>query len=268
MLKNLRLTDVAGWLPITVLTFFFAYYFLGVFDGYKIIYSILLVVLYLAYAMCINNYFDWKNDARNPVKIKKNPISSGRITRSEALLESLILLLGGVLIASVFLPAVLPLYGLMMANAFLYSYRFKSMPVIDLLSHGIFITTLFVLPALVENFSAPLLVAGTLLAFFVSTVGQLENEINDYPADRKAHVNSTAVFFGTKIARAAYYASNALCLLSLAALFYVLDDFRFLIFIPLVLLSAARLDSHFVRKYFEKMFLLYVTLALIAIIVL
>jgi 4-hydroxybenzoate polyprenyltransferase len=264
----MRLADVVGWIFITIMTFLFEYYFLGVFEFYSFLFTTTVIFIYLASAMGINNYFDWKNDASNSIKIKKNPIASGKISRKDGFISSIFLLLIGVVFTAIFLPHMLLIYLLISANTFLYSYKFKSVPVVDLLSHGISIASLFFFPAIVENFSFQLTVTGTTLTFFVSTVAQLENEIHDYKTDKASGVKSTVVKFGIRLSKIIYYLSNIFCFASLLLIFYFLKDIKILLFIPLVVLSAARLDMHLVRRYYEKIFFSYIFILILIILLL
>ena len=177
-LKNLRLVDVIGFIPITIITFIFGSKILGlIYNIETVFFVILLMFIYLIFSLSINNYFDRDND-KNSTKIKKNPISSGHISKNEGLAISIFVALFGLITCVyAFQNYIVYLYFIFLLNAFLYSWKFKGTPIVDLISHGIYMLALFTIPALMPINSSrvipglrgiPLVITTTsLLAVFV-----------------------------------------------------------------------------------------------------
>lgn len=264
--KDMRLADALSLIPVTVLTFFFGSEFFGIPYAPGMLLTTAAMFLYLAFALSINNYFDREND-KNSAKIKKNPVASCKLTKREGIALPLLLAAAGMvlILLMVYSPQNIVLYALFLLNGFLYSWKFKGMPLIDLASHGIYVSALFVIPAQSMGFSPVMILAGSALVFLVSTAIQMENEIRDHDADKKARAMTTAVRFGIPLSKEIYYGCNMGCLAFLSVLFLVSGDFRFLIFVPLVLCSLARLDARIIGANFEKLSLSYTAAALLII---
>jgi len=264
ILKNLRFFDTFNLMPIMIFTFFFSYFFLDIkFSSYTFLRVVILMFIFLFYALSINNYYDWKNDAKNKRKIKKNPIASKKLTRTEGLVMSKLLLMTGIFLSVLWFPNMLVWYVLITLNVFLYSYKFKSIPILDLMSHGFYLYSLFLFPAILLGFSSFVILAAFLLIFFLSTVAQLENEIEDYKSDKKSGVETTAVRFGLNSMKKLHYISNLVLILSLIGLFFILNNILLLVFLPLIMMSMFRLDNKFIKNNFEKISLLYISLSIL-----
>ena len=159
--------------------------------------------LAVAFAFMINDVEDAPDDALNPLKINRNPVSAGDLTPHTASRAS-----WGVALASAalylilgFWPAVLGLISL--ALGYLYSWRvirFKNMPFIDLASHCMMLAGLQFLPALLAFNPHPDLVWIFPFVFIVSIslYGELFNELRDLDGDIAAGLNHTASKLGYK----------------------------------------------------------------------
>ena len=159
--------------------------------------------LAVAFAFMINDVEDAPDDALNPLKINRNPVSAGDLTPRTAsraswgvalVSASLYLILG-------FWPAILGLISL--ALGYLYSWRvirFKNMPFVDLASHCMMLAGLQFLPGLLAFNAHPDLVWIFPFVFIVaiSLYGELFNELRDLDGDIAAGLNHTASKLGYK----------------------------------------------------------------------
>ena len=159
--------------------------------------------LAVAFAFMINDVEDAPDDALNPLKVKRNPVSAGDLTPRTAsfaslsvafLSAALYLLLG-------FWPAVLGIISLVLG--YLYSWRFirfKNMPFIDLASHCMMLAGLQFLPALLAFDAHPSLqwIFPFVFIVCISLYGELFNELRDLDGDLAAGLNHTASKLGYK----------------------------------------------------------------------
>lgn len=145
----------------------------------------------------INDIEDAEDDAKDPKKVKRNPISAKDLSKplawiltwSTALIAILLALPLGVLVTS--------LVVLTLVLGFLYSYkgfRLKSMPFVDIFSHGLFLGSLpYLIALLAVNGSLHLTGAVIgILIFVTSAIGDIDNEIRDYTVDREQKIHNTA----------------------------------------------------------------------------
>lgn len=160
------------------------------------------------FSFMINDIEDAPDDAINPEKANRNPVSAGRISRNKALFVTItIALLSLVLYAMLGLvPFLLGLLSVVLGG--IYSWRrvrLKNMPILDLVSHGfmlgglIFLIT-FLSVSPLGGFSLTWIIP---LIFIIATscYGELYNEIRDFEYDKQAGLNHTAVFLGEKNAK-------------------------------------------------------------------
>jgi 4-hydroxybenzoate polyprenyltransferase len=157
------------------------------------------VISFLAtsFAFAINDIEDAEDDAKDPAKVNRNPISARRLKPAQAKIFTCAIAIVTVLLVLPYGSAAILVTVLDLVLGFLYSsklVRLKSMPVVDLLSHGMFLGGLqFLLPAVAGNSPLTMLtVFGTLGVFGVSFCGDLKNEIRDYVVDRKTNIRNTA----------------------------------------------------------------------------
>jgi 4-hydroxybenzoate polyprenyltransferase len=157
--------------------------------------------LAVAFAFMINDVEDADDDAMNPLKIKRNPVSARDLSRPVATGASSIVALASAALYFLlgFWPFVLGLISL--ALGFFYSWRpvrFKNMPLIDLISHCMMLAGLQFLPAMLA-FHWPtngewLFPFGFIVC--ISLYGELFNELRDLEGDLKAGLNHTASYLG------------------------------------------------------------------------
>lgn len=178
-------------------------------------------ILAVAYAFMINDIEDAPDDARDPDRAARNPITTGEIgvrigynaCRVVAAATLICYAFGGV---SVFL---IGLATLLLSH--LYSWRpvrLKAWPVTDVVSHSLMLSGLLLLAGYYIYDAQPGIVWFVAAAVtFVSVYGQLYNQLRDYDMDKAAGLRNTAIILGENNTKWAMYLSIALaaaCLLA------------------------------------------------------
>lgn len=181
-------------------------------------------ILAVAYAFMINDIEDAPDDARDPDRAARNPITMGEIgvrvgyaaCRLVAAATLILYAFGGMW--------VLVIGGVTLLLSHLYSWRpvrLKAWPVTDIVSHSLMLSGLLLLAGYFIYDAAPGIVwfvaAGVTL---VSVYGQLYNQLRDYDMDKAAGLFNTAIILGENNTRRLMYFSLALAgLCILAAIF-------------------------------------------------
>lgn len=179
--------------------------------------GVLLFIILLLNIFCfaINDIEDAEDDAKDPAKVNRNPISAKIISRGVAQIFT-----WSVAILSLFLLSKFGLFSLVtgafiVITGFLYSFkpvRLKSVPFLDLISHGLFLGGLQSLVIITAN-NNPVSSIGIVIAFVIflsSVLGDINNEIRDYKVDRETGIRNTAsVIDLTKIKHFTHYLSVA-----------------------------------------------------------
>lgn len=182
------------------------------------------VALYLSFSFSVNNCFDYKGD-RLGAKRSLNPIASGRISAGGGILFSCLLAtLGLSLTWSLFGAASFATYAGMLILSASYSVpplRLKSMPVLDVASHGLFFGSLIVLFGVTvaggfNAFTLPLLLS----VYNISLIIELRNQIDDIREDSATGVETTAVCIGLSRANILFY---GLLAIHMAMLTYIVS---------------------------------------------
>jgi 4-hydroxybenzoate polyprenyltransferase len=160
--------------------------------------------LVVAFAFMINDIEDAADDAINPAKVNRNPISAGLLSIRTAWLVTC-----AVGLASIFFYAQLGLYPFIagtasLAISFLYSWRqirLKTVPGLDVLSHGLMLAGLQFLaayycfnPGELSRWLYPFL-----FIVAISMYGVLFNQLRDLEWDRQAGLTHTAAVLGPGI---------------------------------------------------------------------
>jgi 4-hydroxybenzoate polyprenyltransferase len=168
--------------------------------------------LAMAFPYIINDVEDADDDALDPKKVLRNPISNKSLTKGEgylvALFTSSLALCLYVLIA-VTLDSywTLGIGVVIIFFAFVYSWkkiRLKSWPILDLVSHGFMLSAGHFLAAYFAfsesiRFEMLLLAAVT---YLISIRGDLENENRDFEIDKLTKIQNTVQLIGNiKISR-------------------------------------------------------------------
>lgn len=187
---------------------------------WRIIAVTLANILAVAYAFMINDIEDAPDDARDPDRAARNPITMGRIgvkfgyaaCRLVAVVTLVLYALGGSWVLLIGVATLL--------LSHLYSWRpvrLKAWPVTDILSHSLMLSGLLLLAGYFLYDVNPGMVwfvaAGATL---ISVYGQLYNQLRDYDMDKAAGLKNTAIMLGEINTRRAMYLAvglAAVCLI-------------------------------------------------------
>ena len=161
--------------------------------------------LSVGFAFMVNDVEDAPDDALDPHKARRNPVSAGKLSRRTGHLMSV-----AVGLAALGLYAWLGIGPLMsglacLALGWLYSFRqirLKATPVVDLISHALMLAGLQFVAAYLtfggEIAFSVLFPLGLVLA--ISLYGQLFNQIRDFDNDVAAGINHTTALLGPRLA--------------------------------------------------------------------
>lgn len=205
LFQNCRINDIAGWTSLVIIgwaTTFNPGRFQSLFE---VAFNALLHIFPLAIFaglltgsfFSINNAFDVKEDISSGKT--SNLVARGLITKREAIFFSVVIAMAAV----AYFSYVGGILGFLFSTTcavlgFLYSVppvRFKQRPVIDVVSHGLFLGALLILIGTTAY-------GGTLnqIAYFfavgffaVSCLFQMQNLLGDYFVDRDLGIKTTAV---------------------------------------------------------------------------
>lgn len=177
-------------------------------------------ILAVAYAFMINDIEDAPDDALDPDRAARNPVTSGEITirtgyaacRVVAAVTLILYALGGWHVLAIGIATLL--------LSHMYSWRpvrLKAWPVTDILSHSLMLSGLLLLAGYFIYHNDPGLVwfvaAGATL---VSVYGQLYNQLRDYDMDKAAGLFNTAIILGQRNTKVMMYLTislAAICIL-------------------------------------------------------
>lgn len=148
-----------------------------------------------AFVYAFNDVEDATDDYNILEKRKRNPIANSDLTRTQGYLISFLLLLIGFLLTLIISPLVF-FSGLILAFVgFFYSWkpvRFKSKPLIDLISHVICLGVLQFFITYLTFRSFDLLVIPFLMIIIpFSLMVEILFELRDYSVDKKTNIRNT-----------------------------------------------------------------------------
>ncbi len=175
--------------------------------------------LAVGFAFMINDVEDADDDALNPAKINRNPVSAKVLSPRSAYIASYAVALASAALYALLgtLPFIIGVISLLVG--FVYSWRsvrLKSMPFVDLLSHCMMLAGFQFLPAYFAY--TPSLDRPWIFPFVfivaISMYGELYNELRDLEGDLKAGVKHTASLLGH---RPSHALMNALLIVGLGA---------------------------------------------------
>lgn len=157
-------------------------------------------ILAMSYAFMINDIADAPDDAQNPRKKARNPISNGTLSPREGYTASW-LVFGVALILYALAGAWALIWGgLTLALSYLYSahpFRLKARPFTDVLTHVLMLSGLLVIVGYFTYDDAPGIAWAVILAATLfSAYGQFYNQIDDYEVDQAAGLKNTVVLLG------------------------------------------------------------------------
>ena len=178
-------------------------------------------ILAVAYAFMINDIEDALDDARDPDRAARNPISSGQIGTRVGYAACRVVAAATLIFYAVGGLPVFLIGASTLLLSHLYSWRpvrLKAWPVTDVVSHSLMLSGLLLLAGFFVYGTRPgivwLVAAGATL---FSVYGQLYNQLRDYEMDKAAGLRNTAIILGEANARRAMYLSvglGALCLVA------------------------------------------------------
>ncbi|MEQ8672670.1 MAG: UbiA family prenyltransferase [Aggregatilineales bacterium] len=177
-------------------------------------------ILAVAYAFMINDIEDAPDDARDPDRAARNPVTSGEITIRTGYAATRIVAAGTLILYALGGWNVLAIGIATLFLSHTYSWRpvrLKAWPVTDILSHSLMLSGLLLLAGYFIYHNDPGLVwfvaAGATL---VSVYGQLYNQLRDYDMDKAAGLFNTAIILGERNTKFMMYLTitlAAICIL-------------------------------------------------------
>jgi len=189
------------------------------FFGWKLIGVLAANLLAVAFAFMINDVEDAPDDALDPAKATRNPVSASDLSARAGRMASFGVALAAGLVYA-FLGTLPFITGLScLVIAYLYSWRpvrLKSKPFVDLVSHCLMLAGLQYLAAYFSFEPVPFSrwVFPFIIVMGISMYGELFNELRDLDGDRQAGINHTANLIGQ---RAAYWLMIGLLLIGLGS---------------------------------------------------
>jgi 4-hydroxybenzoate polyprenyltransferase len=203
-------------IPLTILGALLAARPHGILLDWRLIAVTAANILAVCYAFMINDIEDAPDDARDPDRAARNPITTGEVgmrfgynvCRIVAAATLCLYAFGGLAVLVIGITTVL--------LSHLYSWRpvrLKAWPGTDIISHSLMLSGLLLLAGYFTYHNAPGMVwfvAGGATLF--SVYGQLYNQLRDYDMDKQAGLFNTAIMLGETNTRRMMYLSIALAL--------------------------------------------------------
>ncbi|MBZ0277565.1 MAG: UbiA family prenyltransferase [Anaerolineae bacterium] len=171
-------------------------------------------ILAVAYAFMINDIEDAPDDARDPARAARNPISTGEIGVRIGYTASWLVAAAALVMYASGGPDVMGIGIVTLLLSHLYSWRrvrLKAWPVTDVVSHSLMLSGLLFLAGYFIYHNQPgivWLVAASVT--LMSVYGQLYNQLRDYDTDKAAGLFNTAIVLGENYTRWLMYGVVAL----------------------------------------------------------
>jgi len=161
---------------------------------------ILTIAFYLAFSFSINNSFDARSDALRKEKAEKNPVATGEIGFKEGITFSSCLAATGLSLTYFWFRNGFSIYLLLVLLALAYStppFRFKSVPFMDLVSHGLFFGTLLYFYGVSASGGATFQTVLISISIFIySAILELRNHLDDFQVDLSSGTRTTVCRLG------------------------------------------------------------------------
>jgi 4-hydroxybenzoate polyprenyltransferase len=178
-------------------------------------------VLAVAYAFMINDIEDAPDDARDPDRAARNPVTSGEIgvrfgynaCRVVAAATLILYAFGGVYVLGIGIATLL--------LSHFYSWRpvrLKAYPITDIVSHSLMLSGLLLLAGYFIYHTEPGVVWFVAASMtLISVYGQLYNQLRDFEMDKAAGLFNTAIVLGENNTRITMYGTIALAAICMLA---------------------------------------------------
>lgn len=184
---------------------------------WRIITVLLANLIGVTCGFMINDLEDAPDDALDPDRINKNPVSAGDV--SPRLAYSVY---WGLMLVSIGLYAITDIRLMFVSlpvflASHLYSWRpvrLKSMPIIDVVSHSLLLGGYLTLAGYLAYNHHPETAWWIVAASaFGSVYGQFYNQLRDFETDKKAGLNTTSIVLGPERAKKVMYAAIGLAVI-------------------------------------------------------
>ena len=152
-------------------------------------------VFLTAFGYAFNDVEDAEDDYHDLDKRKRNPIASGEITKNHGYLFSVFLVAAGLILLWFVSPSVFFMGIVFAFIGFFYSwngFKLKSMPILDLVSHVLFLGAMqFLITYLafrpLDMFVAPFL----MIIVPFSAMNEIIHELKDFEIDKSTNIDNT-----------------------------------------------------------------------------
>lgn len=228
--------------------------------GWRLVGILVANWLAVAFAFMINDVEDAPEDALNPAKVLRNPVSAEHISRRLALNATWVT--GGLAAVAYALVGFWPfIIGLLtLVIGFLYSWRrlrLKNLPFIDMLSHCMMLAGFQYLAAYLAYQPAPFIrwFFPMMMVVCISLYGELFNEMRDYEHDLKAGLKHTAALLGFKATYWLMMSSLVIGVISAAITFFVVKLVAGWVLILMAIFAILLLIAPLLKAWQQKGFL-------------
>lgn len=213
---------------------------------YRILYGIIISLVSLWWIFIVNDYFDAPYDVHSPRKRARNYFCEQNYRQNSLFIGSTLFL---PLVICIIFSLLLGLDILLISlGVFFLGYfysspplRFKEVPIIDIVSHGIYVGAYFFLIGttalipLIDLINEPLFLILLFFTFIDGAWLQIISQLLDYPVDLKGSQRTTSVWLGKQ--RSLYLMKVIIvCLLISLPLFLIFNNNLWLNFSPRFLL--------------------------------
>ncbi len=198
--RDSRVLEWKAYMGIAMLGFISSPGFTAASIPLEVFKFMLTTAFYLAFSFSINNSFDAESDALREDKAEKNPVATGRIKFKESIIFSSSLAVTGLLLTYLWFGSCFSIYLLLVALSLAYStppLRLKSVPFMDLASHGLFFGALlyfYGVSALGSVTLQTILVGASIFTY--SVVLELRNHLDDFQVDLSSGTRTTVCWLG------------------------------------------------------------------------
>jgi 4-hydroxybenzoate polyprenyltransferase len=206
--------------PVTLLGGLMAYHYANAELDLRLLWVLLANCLAVGYAFIINDIEDAEDDRHEAGRGSRNAIANGEISKPTGWVIGVITVVAAVLLYGLAGTEALIIGVVILVLGHLYSWkpvRLKALPIVDILSHILFLAALLMLGPYMIYDASPreVLLLAVSVALF-SAYGQFYNQVRDYEADRAAGLKNTASVLGKQVTQILSYLAipiAAICLL-------------------------------------------------------